>query len=32
MSAGDVVLVVLAVVGGLTAIVAWEVWSHAPIE
>ena len=32
MSAGDMVLVVLAVVGGLTAIVAWEVWNHAPIE
>ena len=32
MSAGDVVLVVLAVVGGLMAVVAWEVWSHAPIE
>jgi len=32
MSAGDAVLVVLAVLGGLTAIVAWEVWSHAPIK
>jgi len=31
MSAGDVVLVVLAVVGGLVTIVAWEVWSQAPI-
>lgn len=32
MSAGDVVLVVLTVVGGLMGIVAWEVWNHAPIE
>ena len=32
MSIGAAVLVVLAVLGGLTAVVAWEVWSHAPIE